>query len=259
MKNIRVIIVLLMMFAYSIMAYAIEVDFGGIGAALYKDRINKKLIITNVIPNSPAEYIGLPIGGVIQQINGEKTKDISLDRATSLIRGEVGTKVNLIIKYNGKSSNYTVTRAKITVPKEKIDERYILHWKQVVPNGLEKVERVHPDVYKVLSKQEQAIADIRNYWLAREIRFKNGYDACMSYQESEQNSCLQNLVNREITQTENDRQAELQETMIQQQANQNFINNMNQTIMNNSLRDINSSIRNNSNQLNNINNTLRGW
>jgi len=97
------------------------------------------------------------------------------------------------------------------------------------------------------------------YWFDRKKIFTKGYNACLSYPKNEQNSCLINLVNREIAQTEHDRQAELQEAMIQQQARQNYINDLNQRSINNSLQDINNSIRNTNYNLNNINNSLRRW
>ena len=259
MRNIKFIAFILIILACSIAVYATEEKFGGIGAHLYKDSVNKKLIIIGLVPNSPAEYLGLPIGGVVEKINGEKTKNISINKASFLIRGEVGTKVDLIIKYNGKRSNYSIARAQIVMPEDKVDERYMIHWKQIAPKGFENAKSIHPDVYKALSKQEQQSALLTDYWATRKVKFKRGYDACLSYQKNEQNSCLMNLVNREIAQTENDRQAELQEALIQQQARQNYINNINQTMINNSLQDINNSIRNTNYNLNNINNSLRRW
>ena len=45
----------------------------------------------------------------------------------------------------------------------------------------------------------------------------------MTYPESERKACLMNLTNREINKTAQDRQIELQENMIRQQAIQNSI------------------------------------
>ena len=58
-----------------------------------------------------------------------------------------------------------------------------------------------------------------------------------------------NLTNREINKTAQDRQIELQENMIRQQAIQNSINNFNQSQMNTSLQNINNNLRNINNKL----------
>ena len=90
---------------------------------------------------------------------------------------------------------------------------------------------------------------IINYWIARKEKFRSGYNACMTYPESEQNACLMNLTNREINKTAQDRQIELQENMIRQQAFQNSINNFNQSQMNTNLQNINNNLRNINNKL----------
>ena len=58
-----------------------------------------------------------------------------------------------------------------------------------------------------------------------------------------------NLTNREINKTSQDRQIELQENMIRQQAIQNSINNFNQSQMNTNLQNINNNLRNINNKL----------
>lgn len=264
MKKFLVIISILF-FALT-MANAIENQICGIGARLLKDPYGKKTFILQVLPNSPAEKYNIPVGAEIISVNNIKTKSYTLPQITEMITGQEGTTVNILIKYNGSKTSYEITRAKVNVPQKKQDKNFDLHWNQVAPEGIDDIyipdsiaNRVSRNYYL------QYVAPV-NYWIERKIGFKKGYDACMSYSKVDQNSCLMNLVNREIAKTDNDRQIEIQQQIARQQATQNFVNTMNQIQTNNNLNNINNSLQqqnfqlqNTNMQLYNINNTLRGW
>ena len=98
-----------------------------------------------------------------------------------------------------------------------------------------------------------------NYWEKRKETFKIGYNACLSYPEKDQSSCLMNLVNREIQKTENQKQIELQQQALQQQARQNFVNTMNQIQTNNNLNNINNTLQQQNMRLYNINHSINHW
>jgi membrane-associated protease RseP (regulator of RpoE activity) len=70
-------------------------SFGGVGMEVGI----KKGFITVVAPmkDSPAEKAGIKAGDIIAEINGKKTDDMDIDSAVSLIRGEVGTTVDLSV------------------------------------------------------------------------------------------------------------------------------------------------------------------
>ena len=87
----------------------------GIGAGLAIDEQTQQLKITIVYPNSPAAQAGLPVGFVIQKIDGVATADKSLAECVNLIRGTAGTKVRLELVDPNKSETNTVelTRQKI--------------------------------------------------------------------------------------------------------------------------------------------------
>ena len=64
----------------------------------------------------PAAKAGLKAGDLITSINGTSTNNMSVEKAVTLIRGKVGTKVNLGILRGSQTLNISIVRADITVP-----------------------------------------------------------------------------------------------------------------------------------------------
>ncbi|MFA5070066.1 MAG: S41 family peptidase [Patescibacteria group bacterium] len=92
-----------------------EGSFEGIGAEIGLK--SDKLMIIAPLPSSPAEKAGLKPQDQILQINGTETTGMTLDYATSLIRGKQGTEVTLLILSEGAadSRNVVIKRDKIKV------------------------------------------------------------------------------------------------------------------------------------------------
>jgi carboxyl-terminal processing protease len=92
-------------------------DFGGIGAELDTDD-NGDIIISATLPGTPARTAGLMPKDVILDINGTSTASMSVDDAVDLIRGNVGTVVDLTIGRPGVAQpiDFKITRADINVP-----------------------------------------------------------------------------------------------------------------------------------------------
>lgn len=247
MRKVLIFLVLIVVISQSFV-FA-QTSICGIGANLVKDPYNKKVFVLKTFPNSMALKYGLPEGVEIISVNDRKVKKLDINQVTNLIRGEEGTKVKLVIKYNKEESTIEIPRAKFVLP-EKVQNKFEIHWKQIAPVNA-RIEPIPQNMINNMSKKWYAeVVPFTNYWLARKAEFKNSYDVCMSYPASEQNACLINLTNREINKTAQDRQLEVQENMLRQQAIQNSINAVNQIQMNNNLYNIN-------NNLNNINNKIR--
>jgi len=87
---------------------------GGIGAEIGV-RSDQPTII-RVLPDNPAEKIGLKAGDVIVGINDQSTKNWPSDRTAEQIRGEVGTTVKIDVQRGTEAKNFTVTRATVTNP-----------------------------------------------------------------------------------------------------------------------------------------------
>lgn len=92
---------------------SISGSFGGIGAQVQKS--GSEIKIMSPIAGTPAAKAGLKANDVIVKIDGKSTKDYTLNKAVSLMRGKVGTKVSVTIKRNGTTFTKTLTRAKIPV------------------------------------------------------------------------------------------------------------------------------------------------
>ncbi len=89
--------------------------YGGIGIQI--SRRDEALTVIAPMENTPAQRAGIIGGDVIIQINDASTLDLSLSKASKLIRGKKGTKVVLLIKRFGyeKSMEFELIRDEIRV------------------------------------------------------------------------------------------------------------------------------------------------
>lgn len=92
-------------------------ELSGVGIRLELNEQTKVLTVVEPIENSPALKAGLQAGDQILAIDGKPTKGMSVEDASNLIRGEVGTKVTLRLQRNGRGNfDTTLTRARIELP-----------------------------------------------------------------------------------------------------------------------------------------------
>ncbi|GAC1466633.1 MAG: S41 family peptidase [Chamaesiphon sp.] len=92
-------------------------ELSGIGIRLELNEKTKKLAVVEPIENSPASKAGIQSGDGLVATNGKSTQGMSLEQASGLIRGEVGTHVSLKLSREGKGIfDLTLTRAQIEVP-----------------------------------------------------------------------------------------------------------------------------------------------
>ncbi|HTX58136.1 MAG TPA: S41 family peptidase, partial [Verrucomicrobiae bacterium] len=90
-------------------------DFGGTGIVIQVDDATKYIDVTNVIPDGPADKAGIEQDDLITGINGTSTKGMSIQQASSRLRGKEGTTVSLSIERAGAElpAPISITRAKI--------------------------------------------------------------------------------------------------------------------------------------------------
>lgn len=91
-------------------------ELSGIGIRLELNDQTKTLTVVEPIENSPAIKAGVKSGDRIVAIDGKTTQGMSVEDASNLIRGEVGTKVTLLIQRDGKNDTLALTRARIELP-----------------------------------------------------------------------------------------------------------------------------------------------
>lgn len=87
---------------------------GGIGAEI--GTRNGKITIIRTLENNPAIKAGLSANDVILSINDQSTSGMSVEQAVSLIRGDAGTTVKLVIQRGDEEKTFTITRAVISNP-----------------------------------------------------------------------------------------------------------------------------------------------
>ena len=89
-------------------------ELSGVGIRLEQNEKTKALTVVEPLENSPAMRAGIKMGDRILSINGKSTKGMTVEDASNLIRGEVGTKVTLQIGRDGASNfDLPLTRARI--------------------------------------------------------------------------------------------------------------------------------------------------
>ena len=90
-------------------------SFNGIGATVQME--GDAIVITGTFRGSPAEASGIRAGDVILFVDGESTAGWSLQFAVSVIRGERGTPVELVVRHrNDEEETIIVIRDRIIVP-----------------------------------------------------------------------------------------------------------------------------------------------
>jgi carboxyl-terminal processing protease len=98
------------------MQASLEGHFEGIGAVMGVRQ--RRPIISQTLPNSPARRAGLKPGDVIVGVDGKDVEGLSLDQVVQRVRGPAGTQVHLTVLHDGESHprEVTLTRSRLNTP-----------------------------------------------------------------------------------------------------------------------------------------------
>jgi carboxyl-terminal processing protease len=109
--------------SYKEMRIRLRGKYSGIG--IYIGIKDNQLQVISPIPGTPAAKAGLRAKDKVLKIDDKSTKDMGLEEAVSLIRGEQGTKVKLLIQRGmiKEPKEYSIKRDNITI---KSTEFYML-------------------------------------------------------------------------------------------------------------------------------------
>jgi membrane-associated protease RseP (regulator of RpoE activity) len=99
-------------------------NFGGLGISVWTGKSGVK--IAGVLPNTPAESIGLQAGDLIVSANEIKLSSVEPREQVSHLRGKAGTLVNLTVDRNGEIISVSTKRVNISV--QSMDESEISGW-----------------------------------------------------------------------------------------------------------------------------------
>jgi carboxyl-terminal processing protease len=86
---------------------SVESEFGGIGITISTD--DGQLRVLSPLVGTPAYRAGMISGDALVEIDGKNTADLSLDDAVKQLKGEVGSKVTLVVIHPGQTERKTVT------------------------------------------------------------------------------------------------------------------------------------------------------
>jgi C-terminal processing protease CtpA/Prc len=86
-------------------------SFGGLGISVYPGK--KGASVASVLPNSPAAQAGLQAGDVVIFVNGVALSSVEPENQISMLRGNAGSAVNLLVQRNGENLNILAKRAGI--------------------------------------------------------------------------------------------------------------------------------------------------
>jgi carboxyl-terminal processing protease len=89
--------------------------YGGIGMEIGMK--NKQVTVISPMDNSPAIRAGVQAGDIIVEIDGQNVEGMNIDKVSGLLRGEIGTEVDIVLKRNGSEKNFdlSLTRSEIVI------------------------------------------------------------------------------------------------------------------------------------------------
>lgn len=139
-------------------------SFYGIGIYMVADEKSGRVVVYYPIPETPAEKAGIKPGDKIIKVDGVEYTDKDLSNISKYIKGESGTKVNLVIQRDEEELSFDIERAKINtnpITTEVLDENigYIK-----LPSFDTDVSKNFKEKYEELVKKgaKTLIIDLRN-------------------------------------------------------------------------------------------------
>ena len=83
---------------------------GDVGFYAFPDPRSKRMVITRVLPGSPAERAGLKAGDFLVGIEGDLVENIGFRALRNILEGEIGTSINISASRNGVLTRYDLKR-----------------------------------------------------------------------------------------------------------------------------------------------------
>ena len=99
-------------------------NFGGLGISVWTGKSGVK--IAGVLPNSPAQDIGLQNGDLILSANGTDLSSVQPDLQIGYLRGEAGSSITIIVDRGGEKISLSTKRVDLSV--QNLDAADIAAW-----------------------------------------------------------------------------------------------------------------------------------
>ena len=87
--------------------------FGGIGVVVEYNHTDETIMVSSVYKDSPAEAAGIKVGDFIYAVGDKTIEEIGYLNAVYLIRGEIGTDVEITVKRGDELIETVATRAQV--------------------------------------------------------------------------------------------------------------------------------------------------
>jgi carboxyl-terminal processing protease len=92
-------------------------EVSGVGLQLQRDNNSRSILVTEVLPGSPAEMSGMRAGDRILLVDGQSTERLSVSGVSRLLRGGENTQLTLTYSRNGGQPRTVVlTRVRLELP-----------------------------------------------------------------------------------------------------------------------------------------------
>jgi carboxyl-terminal processing protease len=89
-------------------------------------RFGKVTVVSPPFPNSPAEKVGLRVGDVISQVNGESTQNMDLNEVVSKLKGPRGTTVKILVVRPGADEPLEMSVIRDEIAKYTINNAFLI-------------------------------------------------------------------------------------------------------------------------------------
>ncbi len=89
-------------------------QYGGIGARVHER--DNRMMVTEAYQDFPAYKAGLQPGDIIIEVNGQILEGRTEDEVRTLLQGQPGTTINVLIERNGQQTNKSLEREVIRIP-----------------------------------------------------------------------------------------------------------------------------------------------
>jgi carboxyl-terminal processing protease len=91
-------------------------EFSGIGVTIRTTPQTEEIEVVTVIPNSPAEGVGVQSGDIFFEVDGENVVGMSQAELVTVVPGPRGTSVNITFKRGDELVNFDVVRDVFQIP-----------------------------------------------------------------------------------------------------------------------------------------------
>ena len=143
-------------------------EFGGLGLEVGME--NGFVVVIAPMDDTPAQKAGIESGDLIIQLDNKPVKGMSLQEAVSLMRGKVGTEINLLMVREGLAAPFEVKLTRDTITVASVRHRELapgygyIRLAQFQVNSGEQVAKALKDLHKKAEpgKLKGLVLDLRN-------------------------------------------------------------------------------------------------